>query len=185
MMNVAPICYGFIVAAWSMTSAANAFEIQHAEARFDQREYRIELRVLIDASPERVASVLRDYAQYPKLEASILEAKILERPTATQVLLYTKLRGCSGIFCRTVNRVERVDEASDSLIATAIPERSDVHSGHTETRWIAQDNKTLVTYHTSVTPKFWVPAFIGRPLMLRTLKQTSLDMFRNIEVQSK
>jgi hypothetical protein len=42
-----------------------------------------------------------------------------------------------------------------------------------------------VRYTTAVAPKFWVPTFIGRPLMLRTLREASLDLFRNVEARAK
>lgn len=168
-----------------MATAASAFEVLHAQAHYQDKEYRVELDLILDAPPRRVESVLRDYSGYPLLDAGILESRVIERVDAETVLLYTKLRACAGVFCRTVNRVERVQERPFELLAMVIPEQSDVVSGNTHTVLQTLESQTRVRYATSVAPKFWVPTFIGRPLMLRTLREASLDLFRNVEARAK
>jgi hypothetical protein len=168
-----------------LTARCAAFEIERADAKFDQYEFRIDVRILLDAPIDKVEAVLRDYSHYPELEASILEAKVMQRSTASTLLLYTKLHACSGLFCRTVNRVERVEESERSLIATVLPEQSDITLGITHTELQEQGLQTRVTYRSRIVPKFWVPALIGRTLLLHTLRQASLDMFRNIETRAK
>jgi hypothetical protein len=177
------LCLGVVFL--SLSRAACAFEIEHAEAHYRDHEYRVELSIVLDASPERIESILRDYASYPALDNSILEAKVLSRPSLDAVILFTKLRGCSGLFCRTVNRVERVEQEPLGLTATVIPEQSDVISGRTHTVLQTLNGRTRVHYQTSVVPKFWVPGLIGRPLMLRTLREASLDLFRHVEARAK
>lgn len=171
------------IALWS--GNASALDVVRAETHYQDREYRVELEVVLNAPVDRVEAVLRDYANYPKLEANILEATVLSRPDAFSVLLYTKLRACSGLFCRTVKRVERVQERALELSAVVLPEQSDVVAGHTHTVLQAFDGRTRIRYQTGVTPKFWVPSFIGRPLLLRTLREASIDMFRHVEVRAK
>jgi len=167
------------------TGPASAMDIERAEAIYKDREYRVELTLVIHAPVASVTAVLRDYANYPTLDASILDAKVLSRPAANQVVLYTKLRACSGLFCRTVNRVERVHEGELELLAEVVPEQSDVVSGRTHTAIQESNGYTRVSYRTAVVPRFWVPSFIGRPLMLRKLRETSLDLFRHIEARAK
>jgi hypothetical protein len=156
-------------------------DIERAEARYQNREFRVELELVLHAPPERVQAVLRDYARYPELDGSILESKVLDRPAADSATLYTKLRACSGLFCRSVNRVERVQEGEFELLAVVVPEQSDVVSGSTRTVLQTIDGGTRVRYASGVIPKFWVPSFVGRPLMLRKLREASLDLFRKVE----
>ena len=174
-----------VVATFCAWSTGQAFEVRRADARFEERQFHVELELVLDAPPTRVEAVLRDYADYPRLDPSILESTVLDRPDSETVMLFTKLRACSGIFCHTVNRVERVREGVLELTAEAVPERSDVSSGYTYTRLQSLDGRTLVRYRTSMAPKFWVPAFIARPLMLRTLRQASVDLFRHIEAHAR
>lgn len=169
----------------TVATNAAAFEVLHAEAHYQDKEYRVELDLILNAPAQQVESVLRDYDSYPMLDAGILESRVAERVDAETVLLYTKLRACAGVFCRTVKRVERVQERPFELLAMVIPEQSDVVSGSTHTVLQTMESKTRVRYRTSVAPKFWVPTFIGRPLMLRTLREASIDLFRNVEARAK
>jgi len=166
-------------------STSVALEIEHADSIYESHEYRVDLTIVLDAPIGRVAEVLRDYARYPSLDPSILEAKVLSRSADDSLMLYTKLRACSGLFCRTVSRVERVQEGRFELLAEVIPELSDVERGRTHTILQTLDSRTRVRYRTTVVPKFWVPSFIGRPLMVRKLREASLDMFRHVESQAR
>ncbi len=165
--------------------AACALEIVRADTQYKDHEYRVELELVLSSTPERIEAVLRDYANYPALDNSILESKVLSRPDAATAMLYTKLRACSGVFCRTVRRVERVHESAFELLAVVVPDQSEVVSGRTHTVLQTLNGRTRVRYQTSVVPKFWVPGFVGRPLMLRTLREASLDLFRHVEARAK
>jgi hypothetical protein len=166
-------------------SSAQGFEIERADALYQDREYRVVLELVLQAPAEKVEAVLRDYENYPSLDASILEAKLLSRQDERTVMLFTRLRACSGLFCRTVKRVERVEEAPMQLVALVIPAQSDVHSGSTKTVLVSVNGVTRVQYESTVVPKFWVPGLVGRPLMLRTLREASLDLFRHVEARAK
>ena len=159
-------------------------DIERADTRYKDREYRVELDLVLHASPARVEAVLRDYGNYPSLNAEILEAKVLDRPDAATVMLYTKVRACSGLFCRTVKRVERVQESALELFAVAVEDQSDV-TGQTHTVLQTVNSGTRVQYRTTVVPKFWVAPIFGRSMLLRTLRESSLDLFRQIEVRAQ
>jgi hypothetical protein len=96
-------------------------------------------------------------------------------------ILATTVRVCFGPFCRNVKRVERVEEAPGALTATTDASRSDVKSGQTHTQLSVSEDGTRVTYTTSIAPDFWIPAFVGRRFMLRTLETATINMFTNVE----
>ena len=167
-------------------AAAGAFEIEKSETRYADRRYQCELSVKLDAPPDKVQAVLRDYERYPALDTRILQARVLERPEPDVAVLETTVRVCFGWFCRNVTRVERVQESEHSLAATADPSRSDVKFGETSTQLSPDENGgTLVHYRTSITPAFWIPAVVGRRWMLRTLEDASGDLFMNVEMRAK
>lgn len=162
--------------------AACAFETEHVESVYQDKQFRCEMVAVLDAPAEAVQAVLRDYEAYPVLDARILEARILDRPTPETVRLETKLRACFGPFCRTVRRVEDVTESSLELSATTDPERSDVRFGETHTLIEPlDDTRTRITYRSSFVPGFWVPALGGRRWMLATMKDATVELFRNVE----
>ncbi len=164
-----------------VTAQVQAFTIERAESRYIDQQYEFEMVAMIDAPVERVEAVLRDYLHYSALDKRILESKVLERPQEGVAILATTVRACFGPFCRNVKRVERVQEAPQELTATADATRSDVKSGETRTQLTAAEHGTRVTYRTTIVPDFWIPAFVGRRLMLRTLEEATVNMFTNVE----
>jgi hypothetical protein len=164
-----------------LSAPAQAFTIERAEARYVEQQYEFEMVAMIDAPIERVEAVLRDYDNYSELDTRILEARVLQRPEQHVAILATTVRACFGPFCRNVKRIERVEEAPLELTATADAARSDVKSGQTRTQLMVTDRGTRVSYRTSIVPAFWIPAFVGRRLMLRTLEEATINMFTNVE----
>ena len=171
-----------VVALPLLCSIAHAFEIEHVETKYQDKQYRLALTMVIDAPIAQVQTVLRDYEHYPQLDSRILEAKVMRREADNELLLYTKLHACFAVFCRNVKRVERVSERDGDLHATVLPEQSEVGSGETRTQLFAvTTTQTRITYTTGIAPGFWIPSFVGRPLMLRTLREASIELFRNVE----
>jgi hypothetical protein len=158
-----------------------AFTIERSEARYVDQQYQFELVAMIDAPVERVEAVLRDYPHYSKLDTRILDSTVLERPEDNVAILATTVRACFGPFCRNVKRVERVEETPLGLTAKADATRSDVKSSETRTELSVTESGTRVTYRTTIVPDFWIPAFVGRRLMLRTLEEATINMFTNVE----
>ena len=84
-----------VLAATSLwAGAAAAFEIEHSETRYADKRYQCDLNVRLDAPPDKVQAVLRDYEKYPSLDTRILQARVLERPAPNVAMLETTLRVC-------------------------------------------------------------------------------------------
>jgi hypothetical protein len=184
-MTVRNATIGFAACALCLSTCARALEIEHADSKYHDKQYQLTLVAVVNAPRERVQAVLRDYGNYPRLDPRILEASVLSRPTQHELLLYTKLRACFGVFCRNVKRVEHVQESENEVIASVLPEQSEVTSGETRTQLTVVDGRTRVSYTTSIAPGFWIPPFLGRSLMLRTLREASIDLFRHVEQQAQ
>lgn len=174
-----------LVVAALVGQPAQAFEIKSSTAQYRDRHYQFELIAVLDAPVDRVQAVLRDYERYPQLDPRILKARVLERPTDYSAVLETVVRACFGPFCRNVKRVERVEESPMELSATADPQRSDVRFGETRTMLSQSDGRTRISYRTSVEPAFWIPPFVGKRWMLRTLQDVTTGLFMNVEKQAR
>lgn len=169
----------------SVSVPARSFEIESSTAQYRDRHYQFELVAVLDAPVDRVQAVLRDYERYPDLDPRILRARVLERPTDYSAVLETIVRACFGPFCRNVRRVERVEEAPLELSAVTDPKRSDVRYGETRTMLSESGGRARISYRTSVEPGFWIPPFVGRRWMLRTLEDATTDLFMNVEMKAK
>ncbi len=162
--------------------SACALESESVKSEYVDRQFRCEVIALLNAPAAAVEAVLRDYESYPRLDARILQARVIERPTATTAMLETTLRACFGPFCRRVRRIEEVQEAPNTLSAVTDPTRSDVRFGETHTSIEAiDDTRTRIVYRTSIIPGFWVPALGARGWMLRTLEDATVELFKNVE----
>lgn len=166
--------------------AVHAFTIEHSEARYADKHFHYELIVTLDAPIERVDEVLRNYPEYPSLNARILSAKILERTEPDTVTLETTVEVCFGWFCRNVTRVETVHESKYVLLAVADPERSDVKFSETRSELTsAHHGATRVRYVTDVVPGFWVPPMGGRRMLLNMLESETRDLFMSVEAKAR
>lgn len=177
---------GILLLLPAFSHSACAFETEHIGTAYTHKQFRCELIATLDAPASAVAAVLRDYEAYPELDPRILHARVLARPTASTVVLETRVRACFGPFCRTVQRVEDVIEAPAALSAITDPDRSDVRFGETHTSIEAIDSeRTRITYRTSIVPDFWVPALGGRRWMLKEMESATVALFENVEARAR
>lgn len=165
--------------------AAQALVVQSIDASLTEGVYRITLVMRIDAPVDAVAAVITDYAAYRRLDPRIRSSTVLPPDVEGTELVRTIVRACAGVFCRNVERVERVQKSPGELLAVVIPEQSDLRSGNTRTTWHAEDQATSVTYEADFVPDFWVPAAIGRRYAVPALKDSTLQLFDNVEKRAR
>lgn len=164
---------------------AHSLEVGVIETSFEDGSYRVALQAVLDAPVDAVAAVLTDFAGYRDLDPRIRESEVLDSTGAGEVLLRTRLEICAGYFCRTIDRVERVTRGRASLTAEVVPGRSDLRRGLTLTRWRSAQARTRVVYSAEFEPDFWVPAFIGRGYSLNVLRESTLELFANVESRAR
>jgi hypothetical protein len=160
---------------------AYAMQVLRVDAVFDKGVFRISFEALLAAPVADVAAVLGDYANFGKLDPRIRRVELLGPQPDDAVLMRTLIHACAGVFCRTVERVERVQRTSDSLVAVVVPERSDIRRGIARTRWEPQGAGTLLRYEAEFEPDFWVPGIIAQRLGVRELRDSTLRMFESVE----
>jgi hypothetical protein len=174
-VHVGVLCAGLI------SPVAHALQVLRADAAYDHGVFRIQFEARLAATVADVAAVLGDYAGYGKLDFRIRRVELLGSQTDGAVLMRTLIHACAGVFCRTVERVERVKTAPDSLVAEVIPERSDIRRGVARTSWQQQDAGTVVRYEAEFEPDFWVPGFIAQRSGVKELRESTLRMFKSVE----
>lgn len=171
---------GLVLAGASAPSLA--LVVVRSTASVQDGRYRYLLEAEVSAPVAAVRAVLADYAEYPALDKRIREARVLERESPQQLLLYTEVRGCVGfVFCRSLHRVERVNEAELSIIANVLPTRSDFTYGRTVTRLTDLGTRTRVTYETEFDAGGFLPRWLVGRSVLRALEEGGLGMFTSVE----
>ena len=168
------------------TGTAHALEVRRLDVSFQGDRYVVVLNAQLDAPADAVGEVLKRYDDYPSLDPRIIESRVLSRDREHSLTLYTRMRGCLGtLMCRSMRRVEQVEERPDELLATAVLDQSDVRFGVTRSQWQPQNGGTALQYRLEIMPKFWVPRLFGRRLMISTLREGTLSLFTNVEREAR
>lgn len=139
---------------------------------------------ILDAPPAAVRAALTDFDHLDRLTPAILESKLMHRdPKGAQV--FTRSRACAGWFCRELKKVEQVVVEGDSIVATALPEQSDVVMSVTRWRIAPAGAGTRVAWESSFDPRFMVPPLVGPALIKRALARESAVHAAAIEVRAR
>ena len=164
----------------SLPPSTHAITVRSLQSTYSAPTYRVSLVALVDAPPQDVEAVLVDYRNYRSLDPRIRTSEVLSTVPADATVVRTRIRFCAAFFCRTIERVENVEHRPGELLATVIPERSELRRGVTRTAWRAEGSGTLVTYEAEFVPDFRVPDLIARRAT-RALRDSTANLFTNVE----
>lgn len=124
-----------------------------------------------DAPPAAVFDILSDYDGFHRISKVFTETRYIERDDIGNGTVYSKAKGCVLFFCSEIERVEQLElTPGKEIVATALPEQSDVD--FSVSRWVfePEGDGTRVFYGTEFKPSFWVPPLLG-PLILHAKLQ--------------
>jgi hypothetical protein len=145
--------------------------------------YVLESETYLDAPPNAVFRVLTDYDQFAQISSVFEESRFVGSDDDGTPLVYTRVEGCVWLFCKTMERVERLEfNAPDFIATTALPARSDFRYSRSEWQLSPEgDHGTRVQYRLEMEPDFWVPPLLGPMLIKRKLVQGGADAVVRIE----
>ena len=165
-----------------MTSAA---EIRSLDVNRSGDRVLVDSQIVIAAPRAAVFAALSDYDRFDELSDRFLQSNFIESDFDGTPRVYTKVSGCVLFFCRTVERVARLELTPDTLIiAVANTQLSDLRFGHE--RWALSDTEggTLIVYRYELEPDFWVPPVIGVWAIKRIAKKDALSAAAKIELMA-
>ncbi|NNF62204.1 MAG: hypothetical protein HKN06_12880 [Gammaproteobacteria bacterium] len=167
--------------------AALAGRIDYVSVTRDGPRYVLEGEAFVAAQPAAVYAAITDYNSLDKLDKGIAESRLLERIDDNIALVYTRLTGCVIVFCRKVERVERVEEVSDTEVQSVVvpQEQADIAYERSSWRLSAEADGTRIKYRTEIEPDFWIPAFIGPAVLRGVLKRRVSRTLGNLEQAAK
>lgn len=146
-----------------ISASAFSFEILSVEVDKEGKRYHMLGESIIQAPPEFIYNTLMDYDNFHRLAGGIAETRYLESDDPDELLGYTRIDSCVLFFCKSVEKVERIEATEFSEISTeAIPAQSDFVFN--ESRWLMEETEggTLVTYDAEMEPDFWMPPLITK-----------------------
>ena len=173
--------------AWLLLAAwpADALHPVTLDATVAGGVYRVAFDAVIDAPIDRVAGVLVDFVGYAALDTRIRSSEVVGSATDGAPLLRTRILACAGFFCREIRRVEHIAVGDGVLVATALPAKSDVRRSVARTEWQAEGSRTRIRYEAEFVPDFWVPTLVSRRYAAPMLRESVLQLFRNVEERAR
>ena len=184
-LHLSHIVIALLFALGFLSSPARALSPVTLDATVAGGVYRVTFDAVLDAPIDRVAGVLVDFVAYAALDPRIRSSQVLGIAADGASLVKTRIRACAGFFCRDIRRVERVTVSDGVLVATALPERSDVRRSVARTEWRAEGRRTRIRYEAEFVPDFWVPALVSRRYAAPMLRESVLQLFRNVEARAR
>ncbi len=159
-----------------LASWQNAVAIEVLEVTVDVNDgrYHVFGQSRVEATPEFIYATLIDYDNFHKLAGGIATTKFLPPDESGELLAYTRFESCVLVFCKTIEKVERIDgHPSSAIHVKAIAERSDFVFN--ESHWLIEGDgeTTLLTFKAEFEPDFWIPPLIGPWAVRRKLVRTA------------
>ena len=165
-------------------ACVNAAAVEILEATVEKRDdvYYVVGTSIVQASPEFIFATLMDLDHFHKITNGIKDTHFVTSDQPDEVLAYTLIEACVLFFCRSAEKVDRIETNPYAEIRTyAIPERSDftLHNA----RWILTptDDGTQLTYEAEIEPDFWMPPLISEWAIKRKLLETGEQIGIRIE----
>ena len=171
---------GLLLTSLTVGSAAT---IRTVEIDRQDGRYVLVSNTYLEAPPNAVFRVLTDYDQFARISSVFEESRFVGTDDEGTPLVYTRVEGCVWFFCKTMERVERLEfNVPDFIATTAIPARSDFRYSRSEWQLSPEgDHGTRVLYRLEMEPDFWVPPVLGPLLIKRKLVQGGKDAVSRIE----
>ena len=123
-----------------------------------QGVYHLAIAMILDVPFADVNHVITDYVHIYRIDPSIVESGILDKPGASVAREKTLVNDCVLFFCPNILRVEDVREVGDDDIYTVIvPRLSNVRSGTTHWQIHPMGARTRINYDMTLEPASLYP----------------------------
>ncbi|MBN1240619.1 MAG: SRPBCC family protein [Gammaproteobacteria bacterium] len=172
---------GVLLAGGATVSAA---VIHSLDVDREHGRYELVANTHLAAPAEAIFDVLVDYEDgaFGRISSVYKESDYLEPAEDGTPIVYTRMEGCLMFFCRSMERVERLEaEAPRFIRTTALPEESDFKYSRSEWELEPVEGGTEVTYRLVMEPDFWVPPVVGPWLLKKTLMKGGTRAITRIE----
>jgi hypothetical protein len=173
--SLAGLCW----AAFGLCATLDRVDLTETDGR-----YQLVADSWLDAPPAAISAVLLNFENdgYTQISEIYKESDVLGHDADGTPLVYTLVKGCVMLFCRSMSRVERLEVVTPTLIrSTVVPERSDFRYSTAEWMLEPEGEGTRVHYRMALEPDFWLPPFVGPTLLRRILLRGGVDAVERIE----
>lgn len=159
--------------------SASAVTVHTLDIVHSQGNYRVNFDVVLAAAPADVYATLGDYRQWPHLDDTITESRLLHTLADGKQRVRVIFHSCLLVFCKNVNQTKDLDKRRDGrILAVMIPGQSDFPQGWEHWQIEAAADKTRMRYEAEFSL-----AFAMAPVIFKArLRHKLLTMAQRLEV---
>lgn len=159
--------------------SASAFTVQMLDIHHDEGRYRVNFDVVLDAAPADVYAMLADYRQWPHLDDTMTESRLLQTLADGKQRVHVIFHSCVLVLCKDVSQTKDLDHRGDGkVLTTMIPGQSDFREGWESWAIDAEADKTRMRYEAEFSLAFTIPSVIFKA----RLRHKLLVMAQRLEV---
>jgi len=164
----------------SLTANASQFVLLEVNQQADIFIVHVEMN--FEAPAERVRSILTDYENLDRLNASITSSEIIGASQNGIVRVLTRFSNCVLFFCMDIQKVEDISEDEHGrILVVMVPDSSNFHSGQTSWQVLSTGSGSRVILHANLEPDLWLPSWLGSTIIKNTLRREIQESFDNLE----
>ena len=158
--------------------SASALTVRTLDINHSPGRYRVNFDVVLTAAPLDVYAMLADYHQWPRLDDTMTESRLLQTLADGRQRVHVIFHSCVLMFCKDVNQTKDLDSRAGRILAVMVPGQGDFREGRES--WVieAEADKTRMRYDAEFSLAFVLPPFIFKA----RLREKLLVMAQRLEV---
>jgi hypothetical protein len=165
-----------------LTLASDASQLLQLDVSQQADVYVVHVEMEFDAPAERIRTLLTDYDNLDRLNASITSSEVIDAEAQGAVRVRTRIRKCILFFCLNVQKVESVTQDERGRILTVIdPAASSFRSGEASWEVHGLGNRSRVVHHARLEPDLWIPPWMGIAILKDALRREIRECFENLD----
>jgi Polyketide cyclase / dehydrase and lipid transport len=162
---------------WAAASA-HASQVLGVQVKRADDRFLIDMQIRIAAPPRAVFRALQDYPAMPRYNPDLRAVRVEPTAVAGRVRLFTTVRTCVLVFCKTMRKEEVMTATADAwggvLEAKLLARGGDFKGGRG--RWTvrgcpASPGASCLDVRIELRPAFWVPPLIGPWILRRKMEE--------------
>ncbi|HZR38118.1 MAG TPA: SRPBCC family protein [Nevskia sp.] len=173
------------LACLALVPAAAAAEIQSLQVQHDGNRYRVDLQVKLQAPAAAAYAAFAAPGSLPAINPAVRKVQVLERGGDERARVYTEVRVCAMLYCKTLRQVQDMRYAprpdGGALHAEVLPESSDFSYGRADWDFRPAGGATELRFSAELEPAFWIPPLLGPWLVERSLREEAERTSAGIE----
>ncbi len=168
-----------------LMAPVHAAEIQSLQVTRDGSRYHVEMQVKLQANAAAAYAAFAAPGSLPLINPAVRKVQVLEHSADDHARLYTEVRVCALLYCKTLHQVQDMRYAprpdGGDLHAEIQPAQSDFKYGRADWSFRPAGAATQLHFSTEMEPAFWIPPLIGPWLVERSLREEAERTSAGIE----